>query len=259
MHANNAPAGSHKKRNADERDARQERTTEMLSDRAQVHADQAALFDHLFREQLTWDQRRIIALRTYYNEMATHMLMTEALELAAQAAEVHVETVRRWRQAYELHGPEVLNTDNRQWGRHTKVAWLLEDEEVRLEAEEWLRQETIKSGSEKEPGAVLHEDGEDEFEVERVVEKRFAKDGVYFKIRWRGWKASTDTWEPAADLGHCRSAVEEYEKMLQDLEAAGKPKKDQASGGFDMPPDPDSDDDEAPNPNPNPNPNPAPM
>ena len=39
-----------------------------------------------------------------------------------------------------------------------------------------------------------------EFHVERLVQRRFSDNGVEYRVRWKGYKAKDDTWEPAKRL-----------------------------------------------------------
>ncbi|KAL6075865.1 Chromo domain-containing protein [Balamuthia mandrillaris] len=50
---------------------------------------------------------------------------------------------------------------------------------------------------------------EKDYEVEEIVGKRVE---VYYKVKWKGYPASQNTWEPEEHLKHCRKLVEEYER-----------------------------------------------
>ena len=46
------------------------------------------------------------------------------------------------------------------------------------------------------------EGGADEYEVEKILEKREIGGLLEYKVKWRGWDAEEDmTWEPADNLG----------------------------------------------------------
>ena len=45
------------------------------------------------------------------------------------------------------------------------------------------------------------EEGADEYEVEKILEKREIGGFLEYKVKWRGWEAEEDmTWEPAGNL-----------------------------------------------------------
>ncbi|GMI87907.1 DNA METHYLTRANSFERASE 4, chromomethylase 1 [Hibiscus trionum] len=59
------------------------------------------------------------------------------------------------------------------------------------------------------------EDSED-FEVERLLDicfgdpNKIKKRGLYFKVRWKGYDKSYDTWEPIDGLSNCQEKLEEF-------------------------------------------------
>ncbi|XP_039056832.1 putative DNA (cytosine-5)-methyltransferase CMT1 [Hibiscus syriacus] len=59
------------------------------------------------------------------------------------------------------------------------------------------------------------EDSED-FEVERLLDicfgdpNKMRKRGIYFKVRWKGYDKSYDTWEPVEGLSNCQDRLEEF-------------------------------------------------
>lgn len=54
---------------------------------------------------------------------------------------------------------------------------------------------------------------EEEYEVERVVDKRFHKETgrVEYLLKWKGYSSDENTWESEECLG-CPELVKEYEK-----------------------------------------------
>lgn len=56
-----------------------------------------------------------------------------------------------------------------------------------------------------------------EFEVEKIIEVRFKKNGAKeFLIRWKGFSANDDTWEPEKNL-NCQELIS---KFMQKVEQA---------------------------------------
>ena len=54
--------------------------------------------------------------------------------------------------------------------------------------------------------------GEDEYEVEKIVEKRDIGGYVEYKVKWKGWEDEADqTWEPADNLAGSEQLIKEFE------------------------------------------------
>lgn len=77
---------------------------------------------------------------------------------------------------------------------------------------------------EEDDGDEDDDDGEDDnndgevFEVEKVIgicygdPKESENPGLYFKVRWKGYGPSEDTWEPLEGLGNCREKIGDFVK-----------------------------------------------
>ena len=64
----------------------------------------------------------------------------------------------------------------------------------------------------------------EEFEVEKIIDKRVQKGQEQFRVRWKGFEEKDDTWEPRKNL-NCPEKVqvfEEQEKSSEDSKA-GEP------------------------------------
>ena len=61
------------------------------------------------------------------------------------------------------------------------------------------------------PSAVII-DGEEQWEVDRIVKHRFFKGNKEYRVKWTGYPMSANTWENAEEmLATSREIVEEYE------------------------------------------------
>ena len=49
--------------------------------------------------------------------------------------------------------------------------------------------------------------GEEEYEVEEVLDSRRCRGIVEYRVRWKGYMAEHDTWEPALNLEHAKAKV----------------------------------------------------
>ena len=69
------------------------------------------------------------------------------------------------------------------------------------------------------PPEIINQDGEEEWEVEKILKKRIRQTGsrkaqrrVEYLVLWRGYPEWEATWEPEAHLENASKAIEEYEK-----------------------------------------------
>uniref|UniRef100_F6S8F6 Chromo domain-containing protein n=2 Tax=Ciona intestinalis TaxID=7719 RepID=F6S8F6_CIOIN len=53
------------------------------------------------------------------------------------------------------------------------------------------------------------------FEVEKVINRRKSKGRTFYLVRWKGFSSKDDTWEPTANLKHCKDVIQEYNNDLQ--------------------------------------------
>jgi hypothetical protein len=52
------------------------------------------------------------------------------------------------------------------------------------------------------------EDSNEEFEVERILDKRvLANDSIEYFIKWKGYSIKESTWEPLLNLGDATDLV----------------------------------------------------
>ena len=53
-------------------------------------------------------------------------------------------------------------------------------------------------------------DGDEEFEVEEILDSRRVGRGLQYLVRWTGYSPSDDSWQPARDLTHCQDLVNDF-------------------------------------------------
>lgn len=59
-----------------------------------------------------------------------------------------------------------------------------------------------------------------EFEVEKIIEVRFKKNGTKdFLIRWKGFSAVDDTWEPEKNL-NCPDLISKFMQKLEKVKTS---------------------------------------
>jgi len=58
--------------------------------------------------------------------------------------------------------------------------------------------------------------GEEEFEVEKILNKRMIRGKEKFLVRWKGYMAEEDTWESRENLENTKELVEEFEREYRE-------------------------------------------
>jgi len=70
-------------------------------------------------------------------------------------------------------------------------------------------------GQKKEQPLPVIIKGEEEWEVERILNKRRVQGKDKYLVRWKGFTAESDTWEEKENLKNAQEAIEEFEKEYQ--------------------------------------------
>lgn len=75
-----------------------------------------------------------------------------------------------------------------------------------------VKLETLKRAAKEKA-----QNGNNEFEVEEIVEHKIKKGISCYKVRWLGWNAKDDTWVPEEEL-HCPDLIKAYETRIVSCE-----------------------------------------
>ena len=67
-------------------------------------------------------------------------------------------------------------------------------------------------GQKKQPAPLVIIEGEEEYKVEKIINKRKRYGKWEYLVRWKGYTAEEDSWEREANLKNVREVVEKYEK-----------------------------------------------
>ena len=67
-------------------------------------------------------------------------------------------------------------------------------------------------GQKKERPVPVIIEGEEEWEVEHILNKRKVKGKDKYLVRWKGFTAKSDTWEGRENLKNVQEAIKEFEK-----------------------------------------------
>ncbi|XP_033053004.1 M-phase phosphoprotein 8 isoform X4 [Trachypithecus francoisi] len=63
------------------------------------------------------------------------------------------------------------------------------------------------------------EDGEDVFEVEKILDMKTEGGKVLYKVRWKGYTSDDDTWEPEVHLEDCKEVLLDFRKKIAENKA----------------------------------------
>jgi len=95
--------------------------------------------------------------------------------------------------------------------------------------------EQIK-GQKKEEGKLIEVEGVEEWEVEKVLNKKKIRGVEKYLIRWKGCTAEGDTWEGKENLKNAKKLIEEFERgevvMRRQVEEEGEYKRMELLGKY---------------------------
>ena len=69
-------------------------------------------------------------------------------------------------------------------------------------------------GQKKEEEKPIEMEGAEEWEVEKILNKRKIREVEKYLVQWKGFMAEGDTWERKKDLENAREALEEFEGRM---------------------------------------------
>jgi len=64
----------------------------------------------------------------------------------------------------------------------------------------------------KEEGKLVEVEGVEEWEVEKILNKKKMREGEKYLIWWKGFTAEGDTWERRENLKNVEELIEEFER-----------------------------------------------
>ena len=69
-------------------------------------------------------------------------------------------------------------------------------------------------------------DGEEEWQVEQILEERIRDGRREYLVKWEGYASEDNTWEPLENLDHCKTLLNQFLKSLESTSRRGRrPKK----------------------------------
>jgi len=77
----------------------------------------------------------------------------------------------------------------------------------------WIvRYKEQMKGQKKEEGKPIEVEGVEEWEVEKILNKKTMREVVKYLIQWKGFTAEGDTWERRENLKNAEELIEEFEQ-----------------------------------------------
>jgi len=71
-------------------------------------------------------------------------------------------------------------------------------------------------GQRKTPPKLVIIEGEEEFEVEKILNKRIVRGKEKFLVQWKGYIAEGDTWESRENLKNAKELVKEFKREYRE-------------------------------------------
>ena len=71
--------------------------------------------------------------------------------------------------------------------------------------------EQVEGQKKEQPLPVIIK-GEEEWEVKRILNKRWVREKDKYLVHWKGFTAESDTWEGRENLKNAKEAIEEFKK-----------------------------------------------
>ena len=79
-------------------------------------------------------------------------------------------------------------------------------------------------GQKKEQLTPVIIGGEEEYEVEKILNKRRFRGKDQYLVQWKGYTVEEDIWKPRENLGNTKDLVKEFEKEYGEIRRAKKRK-----------------------------------
>ena len=67
-------------------------------------------------------------------------------------------------------------------------------------------------GQKREQPTPVIIDGEEEWEVEKILNKQQIREKDKYLVQWKGFTAESDTWEGRENLGNAKEVIKEFER-----------------------------------------------
>ena len=99
-----------------------------------------------------------------------------------------------------------------------------------------VRYKEQMKGQKKEEGKPIEVEGVEEWEVEKVLNKKKIRGVEKYLIRWKGFTVEGDTWERKENLKNAEELIEEFEQgevvVRREVEEEGEYKRMELPGKY---------------------------
>ena len=79
----------------------------------------------------------------------------------------------------------------------------------------WLYKPQVEK-QKKIPPKLLIIEGQEEFKIEKIINKRMIREKEKFLVRWKKYMMEEDTWENKENLKNAKELVEEFERKYRE-------------------------------------------
>ena len=79
----------------------------------------------------------------------------------------------------------------------------------------WLYKPQVEK-QKKIPPKLLIIEGQEEFKIEKIINKRMIREKEKFLVRWKEYMVEEDTWENKENLENIKELVEEFERKYRE-------------------------------------------
>jgi len=87
----------------------------------------------------------------------------------------------------------------------------------------------VEGQKREQPASVIIE-GEEEWKVERILNKQQIRGKDKYLVQWKGFMAELDTWKGEENLKNAKEAIEEYEREYRrDMENVRRQEKEEGT------------------------------
>ena len=99
-----------------------------------------------------------------------------------------------------------------------------------------IRYKEQVKGQKKEEGKLIEVEEVEEWEVEKVLNKKKIRGVEKYLIRWKGFTAEKDTWERRENLKNAEELIKEFKRgevvVRREVEEEGEYKRMELSGKY---------------------------